>query len=261
MKHTLLHRFASIVLTLGTFLSVASVANADTLTLPQPLSYDGLTVVNPLTYEGSFGKQTQKFTFAKQTKLALNKTTKEKPLEAIVVTPAVSVEPTKTQTATLLPTPTLYVKPTISQVSTKLLQPTITSVPATPVPQVPTVATQANVGGLNPETLFAMTNTYRQSRGLPALQKDERTCSLAASRAPEVAGEIAAGTMHSGLHARNLPYWNTENVISMNSEQAAFNWWLNDGIHHAAIVSNSTHSCVACSGNSCAQEFTSYSPK
>jgi uncharacterized protein YkwD len=106
-----------------------------------------------------------------------------------------------------------------------------------------------------------MSNEYRAARGLPPFQKDERTCSLAASRAPEVAGEVASGARHAGLAARALPYWNTENIISMNSEEAAFNWWINDKIHHDAIVGNFTYSCVACVGGNCAQEFTNYQPK
>jgi uncharacterized protein YkwD len=67
--------------------------------------------------------------------------------------------------------------------------------------------------------------------------------------------------MHSGLYALNLPYWNTENIIQMNSDSGAFNWWINDPIHRDAILGNSTYSCVACSGNDCAEEFTSYQAK
>ena len=106
-----------------------------------------------------------------------------------------------------------------------------------------------------------MANTYRAERGLPPFQKDERSCQLAAERAPEVAGEVASGALHSGLHARNLPYWNTENIISMRTEEEAFTWWINDYIHRKAIEGNFQFSCVACSGNNCAQEFTNYQPK
>lgn len=258
MKHTLLHRFASIALSLGTFLSVASLAHANTVTLPQPLSYDGLTFVNPLTYDGPFGNTTQYVYFGAHPKLEISKDTHQKSLEAIVITPTITTETAKLESASLLPTPTIYLRPTLAQIaSVKPTTPVVTAILATPVP--PTVST--NVGGLNPDTLFGMVNSYRQAQGLASFQKDDKTCSLAASRAPEVAGEIAAGTMHSGLQSRNLPYWNTENIISMNSEQAAFNWWINDGIHHAAIVGNYTTSCVACSGNACAEEFTSYQSK
>jgi uncharacterized protein YkwD len=106
-----------------------------------------------------------------------------------------------------------------------------------------------------------MVNTHRQAKGLPVFQKDERSCQLAASRAPEIKGELAAGTLHSGLQARNLPYWNTENAIALPTEEAAFNWWLNDPIHRQAIEGGHTYSCVACSGSSCVEEFTSYQPK
>ena len=67
--------------------------------------------------------------------------------------------------------------------------------------------------------------------------------------------------MHSGLKSRNLNYWNSENIISMRNETEAFNWWINDQIHKDAIESNNKYSCIACSGNSCAEEFTNYQPK
>lgn len=177
------------------------------------------------------------------------------------------------------PTPTMFVSnlvepknlpaieptlaPTATPTPTKDINPTPTTVPTnTPVSSSPTAPQSvANPGGLDAEKLFSMANDYRAARGLPAFQKDEKTCSLAASRSPEVTGEVAAGTLHSGLQARALPYWNTENIISMSSEESAFNWWINDQIHHDAIVSNATYSCVSCTGNSCAQEFTSYQPK
>lgn len=131
----------------------------------------------------------------------------------------------------------------------------------TPEPTKTETPTMTNTGGLDPEKIFSMSNEYRKSKGLPEFKKDEKTCSLAASRAPEVSAEVASGDMHKGLRDRNLNYWNTENIISMRTEEAAFNWWINDKIHHDAIVGNFTYSCVACSGNSCAQEFTNYQPK
>ncbi len=106
-----------------------------------------------------------------------------------------------------------------------------------------------------------MVNSYRASKGLALFQKDEKSCQLASSRAPEIGAEIAEGHMHSGLRDRNLPYWNTENIISMRTEEEALNWWLNDTIHREAIEGNSTYSCMACAGNSCAEEFTNYQPK
>ncbi|HRN96109.1 MAG TPA: CAP domain-containing protein [Candidatus Levybacteria bacterium] len=132
----------------------------------------------------------------------------------------------------------------------------------TPTQQpVQAVGQMTNTGGLDPEKLFSMSNEYRKSKGLPEFKKDEKTCALAQSRAPEVAAEVTSGDMHKGLRDRNLDYWNTENIISMRTEESAFNWWVNDKIHHDAIVGNFTYSCVACSGNSCAQEFTNYQPK
>ncbi len=167
-----------------------------------------------------------------------------------------SVTPTPTKTATT-PTPTKPTEKTLPAATTPVT--TTAETPPPPPPAAP--QSTANVGGLDAERLFTMSNDYRASKGLPPLQKDERSCNLAASRSPEVAGEVASGALHSGLHARALPYWNTENIISMNSEEGAFNWWLNDPIHHQAIVGNFTYSCVSCTGNNCAQEFTNYQAK
>ncbi|MEK7571240.1 MAG: CAP domain-containing protein [Patescibacteria group bacterium] len=200
--------------------------------------------------------------------------------------------PTKAETPQITPSPTIFftvveepastdnpklVKPTVQPTATPLptkkdqsteekKQITITPTPTTKITPTPTaqtaVAAGQNIGGLNAEKLFSMSNAHRQSIGLPALQKDEKTCSLATARASEIAAEMAAGTLHSGMYGRNLPYWNTENAIAIAPEEAAFNWWLGDPIHRQAIESPThTISCVACSGNYCVQEFTSYQPK
>jgi uncharacterized protein YkwD len=140
-------------------------------------------------------------------------------------------------------TPSPIIKPTAAV-------PASTSVPA------------ASTSGLNADVLFSMVNNHRTSIGLHELQKDEKTCSLATVRASEIAAEMAAGTLHSGMYGRNMPYWNTENAIALGTEEAAFNWWLNEPVHRGAIESkNYTNSCVACSGKYCVQEFTSYQPK
>lgn len=121
----------------------------------------------------------------------------------------------------------------------------------------------APAGSLNSDLLFEMINNHRASIGLPAYQKDERICQVARDRGPELYNEIfVTGNMHAGFKARNLPYWATENMISLGSEQASFNWWMSSSLHRRAIESNVyTHSCGACYGNSCAQIFTAFQPK
>lgn len=133
---------------------------------------------------------------------------------------------------------------------------------ATPIASVkPVSSQQLSNGGLNADKLFAMSNSHRQSKGLAPFEKEDRMCQLAVSRAPEIAQEIASGRMHSGLKSRNLPYWHSENIISMRSEEEAFRWWINDYIHKIQIEGDYKYSCVACFGNSCAQEFTNFIPK
>lgn len=145
--------------------------------------------------------------------------------------------------------------PTETPIPTPTATPTLTQTQTAP-------AQQPVPGSLDADKLFGMVNSHRQAIGLAPYQKDEKTCNLAQVRAPEIAAEMAAGTLHSGMYGRNLPYWNTENAIALGSEEAAFNWWMNEPIHRAAIDSKThTVSCVACSGIYCVEEFTSYISK
>jgi uncharacterized protein YkwD len=258
-KRPVLHQLASFCFAASVFFSAASITQANTFTPPKQLNYPGLTFSAPLTFTHPLTKPTAIISFTSTTKLMISKDTKAKPLEAMVLTPTIAaIQATNTAPQT---TPTIDVEATATELET---------VTPTPTPEPTTAATPtanyssvpiANPGGLNAEDIFGMVNSYRASQGLPAFQEDAKTCSLAQQRAPMVSGEVASGTMHAGLKAMGLPYWNTENIISMNSDQAAFNWWINDPIHHDAIVSHNVYSCVACSGNSCAEEFTSYVAK
>lgn len=132
--------------------------------------------------------------------------------------------------------------------------PTPTTLPiATPVP---------TTGGLNADLLFSMVNAKRTEAGLQPFEKEPRVCEVVNSRAPELYNEIfVTHTMHQGFYARNLPYWATENMIHMNTEQQALSWWLNSSVHRSAIYGNYKYSCTACSGNSCAQIFTNFDAK
>jgi hypothetical protein len=140
-----------------------------------------------------------------------------------------------------------------------------TNVPTvTPVAQhaVPSGTPSAPVtGGLDPEVLFSMANSYRASLGLPAFQKDPGVCGIAASREPELNAEMATGTLHAGLYNDNHPFWVTENMISMRSHEEAFQWWLNSPVHRGQLQGNFKYACAACSGNTCALVFTNYISK
>ncbi len=237
------------VLSLFTVTSV----HGQSLTLTQPFKHDGLTFSEPLNFDHSSSLiKPITLEFGTIDEIDVQPTTKQQIAVELIVTPT--------------PTPDKDVVRPDSSTSTLTPFPSPTSLPsplptATPTPQTHVVTLPSNPSGLNADILFQMVNDYRASKGLPTFQKDEKSCSLAASRAPEVEQEVASGTMHSGLRARNLPYWNTENIISMRNETEAFNWWINDQIHKEAIESNNTYSCMSCSGNSCAEEFTNYQPK
>ena len=179
-------------------------------------------------------------------------------------------KPSNLEGTTIPPSPTSLILPTETPTPTSTPeptpQPTNTPTPtvqltATPAPTAVPVTASSNTGGLNPEILFSMTNEYRQRMGLAPFQKDARVCSLAQARAPQISAEVAGGYMHAGLSSHYFPYWVTENIITMNSETAAFNWWINDHIHRVQIEGQFTHSCVACVGNACSQIFTNFAPK
>jgi uncharacterized protein YkwD len=115
---------------------------------------------------------------------------------------------------------------------------------------------------LNAELLFQMVNSHRNSIGLSSFAKDPRVCEVVNSRAPELDNEIYGSSyMHAGFQARSLPYWATENMISMQTEEQALSWWLNSPVHRSAIEGDYAYACLACSGKSCAMVFTNFEPK
>lgn len=164
------------------------------------------------------------------------------PTLSFIVSSSPAPHPSATPTATRTPTPT----------------PTVTLERYIPSPQPSPTITQS----LNADLILQLVNLHRKQMNLPAYEKDPELCKLADSRAPELNYEIfGGGTVHAGLYSRNIPYWITENMASYPSEDAVVNWWLGSPIHRAAIEGNYKYSCGACSGNSCAQLFTSWVPK
>jgi uncharacterized protein YkwD len=259
MIRTLLHRSAATAIVFTTFLSTPLLAHAQTMTLPEQFQHPGLTFNESLSFDQTkkIKMQQAAISFVLPQKMSLKKDLKQQSLEKIVLAPTLQPQPTPTIFLATAPTEPPPPTPT----PTKAYTPTPENAATTATP--PPTATQAptSTGGLSGDKLFSMSNAYRQAQGLAPFEKDERACTVAATRAPQINGEVASGTMHAGMRAMNLPYWNSENIISMNSEDAAFNWWVNDPIHHDAIVGAYKYSCVACSGNACAQEFTNFQPK
>jgi uncharacterized protein YkwD len=116
--------------------------------------------------------------------------------------------------------------------------------------------------GLDAEVLFTLINNHRKAINLPPFQKDQRLCTLAQSRAPEVYNEIyVTHNMHAGLKNRDIPYWLNENIISYRDNDGAFNWWMHSPVHRSAIEGDFAYSCGACYGNSCSQLFSNFVPK
>lgn len=112
---------------------------------------------------------------------------------------------------------------------------------------------------LNAEVVFNIVNEKRNRFGLSDLVKDRALCTVARERAPQLYEEIMiTGRMHEGFYSRKLPFSAVENIIYMNNEQSAVEWWMNSSVHRASILGDYTHTCVACWGNSCTQIFASF---
>lgn len=138
-------------------------------------------------------------------------------------------------------------------------EPVVTIIPTA---EVLAAEDQVSSSQLNADVLFNLVNATRVNYGLAPFQKDERICNVAVSRGPELDNEIwVTHTMHAGFYARNLPYWSTENVISMRTEQEALDWWMHSSVHRAALLGNWKYACIGCSGKSCSMIFTNFDPK
>lgn len=242
-------------------------AFADSLTVVRPLSHEGLIFSEPLTFsENNTAIEPVTITFNTSSTAAASQsptmlTFVTPPTTATVILEQQLITPTPTS---VTPTPTLSPTPTKTPIPTKSPSPTLAATvtpQATPTPQTQVTTQSLSNGGLNADKLFSMVNAHRATKGLPAFEKHEKSCQLAITRAPEVEAEVASGALHQGLKNRNLDYWNTENIIAIRTEEEALSWWLGHGIHREAIESDKKYSCIACFGNSCAQEFTNFQPK
>ncbi|MFW5703384.1 MAG: CAP domain-containing protein [Patescibacteria group bacterium] len=115
----------------------------------------------------------------------------------------------------------------------------------------------AVAGGQSAE-LYSRVNDYRVQNGMPPFQTSERLCAIANQRAPEIAGEVATGTIHAGFYSRGYGYPDIENAVGMGSVDANFNWWISSSLHRGSILGpDLTYSCLACSGGNCVQIFSS----
>lgn len=151
-------------------------------------------------------------------------------------------------------------EPIVVAVLTPTVTPYTTTMPSVSVAPVSKQAEAINAG-LDPEVLFSMANAYRAKLGLPAFEKDSKVCEIAAGRGPELNGEVASGTMHAGLYNDNHPFWVTENMIYMRTNEEAFAWWLNSPVHRGQLQGNFKYACAACVGNACTMVFTNYVSK
>ncbi len=151
-----------------------------------------------------------------------------------------------------------YATPTVSlDQQFAATQPAATEIPTMTVTPTPAVATAHQ---LDAEKLFSLVNQKRTEAGLAPLQKNGAVCEVAQARAPEMQSNVMSGNMHAGFYARKPDYQSTENIIYMQTEEQALNWWLNSPVHRSAIYGSYADSCLVCEGNTCAQIFANVSP-
>lgn len=181
----------------------------------------------------------------------ISKVKKEANLESL---PRTGETPKKIQKVVAIPTSL----PTLVPTSTPIATPT--PLPAS-TPQV--IQSTPPSGSLSADTYFNMINNHRATKGLPAFEKHPELCGVAASRGPELEGEIFGNSyIHAGFRKRNLPYWATENMIGYPAEEIGFSWWMSSPVHRQAIESTDyKYACGVCSGKACAMLFTSFTPK
>jgi len=160
-------------------ISLTSRTYAQTLILARPFQHAGLIFSSPLSFEHPPALiKPITLEFGTIDEIDVQPTTQQQVAVETIVTPTPSPDSltdTHPDYTTGLVTPT----PTLLPTSTPLPQ---TSPPETPTttPQQHVVTSPANPGGLNADVLFGMVNTYRATKGLPAFQKDDKSCSLAA---------------------------------------------------------------------------------
>lgn len=115
---------------------------------------------------------------------------------------------------------------------------------------------------LDPHKVFMLVNNHRIANNLPAFQEDEKLCTLARAREPDLYDEIFVnGNIHGGLMDMDLPYRVVENMKYGHTEEEVFNWWLSSPLHRKSIEGDYNHSCVTCSGKICIQLFSNFIPR
>ena len=121
--------------------------------------------------------------------------------------------------------------------------------------------TPAPAQTLDSDKIFDLVNQHRAALGLIPFEREESVCQLAEARSTELSGELANGSIHSGLYGRSLPYWIWENAKVGSNEEETVAWWMSSPVHYQSMVGDYKYSCVKCTGNNCSQLFTSFLPK
>lgn len=121
----------------------------------------------------------------------------------------------------------------------------------------PTIA-DINPAELSADKLFQIVNEWRVKEGYQQYEKSEFTCEISNQRLPE----IKINFNHAGFSAerfcpKDLDCKIGENLVEgYNSEEEAFNSWLNSPTHRNNLESDYTHSCIKCDSGYCVHIFS-----
>lgn len=123
---------------------------------------------------------------------------------------------------------------------------------STPKPTVTPLPSPTPVN-LNSEKVWDLVQEWRKSEGRSEYTRDERLCKIAEDRTHD------PDDNHKTFVEKYSDYPSPiqENAIYYaNSEEQAFNSWLNSSPHLATLKKPWEYSCIKCSGTTCIQIFS-----
>lgn len=116
--------------------------------------------------------------------------------------------------------------------------------------------------GLDEGKLWSLIQEWRQSQGLKPYIKDQRLCSVAEQRLPEIRNEWS----HDKFEKRfsNAQYWPYDYEIAENlaqgfdSEKNLLESWLSSSSHRKILNYSYTYSCIETSDGYAVQVFANF---
>jgi len=106
--------------------------------------------------------------------------------------------------------------------------------------------------------LIAEINQFRASKGLFPIRSNSSTCSFAATRASEIAGNFSHTGFYNRISGKTLPYPHyrlvTENLAWAPGDLNPVRMWINSPSHAVNMLKNTPFVCVVNQGDYFAYE-------